>query len=623
MTVNGAVRRPAIYETHGESNLADVLDLAGGMLPTAALTNIQVQRLIAHESRTMLSLNVSNQQDANAVTQQLAAFKVEPGDVIQIFPIAPFNRDAVYLQGHAVRPGRYSYHKEMRLSELVSSYSDLLPEPALNYAEIIRLTPPAYAPTVFSFNLADVLAKPASSPLLQPLDTVRIFGRYDFEDAPMVTVTGAVRRPGTYKTAGMIHVSDAVHLGGNLTTDASAEDAQVVHHQPDGSIQVMNVDLRKAEAGDPANNLLLAPGDRVLVHENQARSNPATVTVAGEVANPGRYPLTAALRVSDLIRISGGLKRSADTSSADLVHYLPVSQGQQSTSHDMIRMDAALSGQPADDMVLRDGDVLTIRRLTGWDDVGASITLAGEVQHPGTYGFQPGERLSSVLKRAGGFSANAYPYGAVLVRTDVREMQELNRAEMVRRLQSEEQQLKLMPEGDPEQKKTKEVVLQQVQTTVTNLVNNAALGRVVIHITDKVDHWANTSNDIQLRAGDRLVVPKRMESVSVIGQVYNTTAVAYRRGKNAEWYLGQAGGATNLGNRKAVFVLRADGSVIGGQKNSFLSGNPLKTTLAPGDTVVVPEKAFTTNHNLQNALLMAQIASAVASIGYFASITLP
>jgi len=621
ITISGAVRRPAIYETHGESNLAEVLDLAGGMLPTAALKHIEVQRLIAHESRTMMSLNIAGGEDDQALPQQLASFQVKPGDVIHIFPIAPFNRDTVYLQGHVLRPGRYSYRKDLRLSDVVSGYPDLLPEPALAYAEIIRLNPPSYAPTVFSFNLADALAKPAASPLLQPMDTIRIFGRYDFEDTPTVSVTGAVRHPGTYRTAGQVHVSDAIHLAGNLNRSAVEDDAQVVHHQPDGSVEVQSVNLRLAEAGDPTQNLLLSSGDRLLVHEDEARANPATVIIQGEVENPGRYALTASLRVSDLIRMAGGLKRSADFGNADLTHYSPTANGVQPGGQDAVKIEAALSHESDADKVLANGDVLTIRRKTGWDDLGASVTLVGEMRHPGTYGIEPGERLSSVLRRAGGFGPNAYAYGAVLVRAEVREQQEQGRAELIRRIQAQEQQLKLLPDVDGETKKAKDMAIEQLQGTENGLVNNAPLGRVVIHISSNIDRWAHSPTDIQLRSGDRLYVPKRMEYVSVAGQVYNPTAIAFRPGKSAEWYLGQAGGATGLANKKAVFVVRADGSVVAGKGSSFWPGG-LKTTLMPGDTVVVPEKSYAPGRNLQNVLLLAQVASAIASTAYLASLGL-
>src|SRR5216684_9397657 len=166
VTVEGMVRRPAVYELHGESSLADVLDLAGGILPTAALRHIEVQRLEAHEKRTMLSLDLTSTSDPHAVDQQLEAFKIHDGDEVHIFPIAAYNEDALYLQGHVLRPGRYSYKQGMKLTDLISSYSDLLPEPAPHYAEIVRLSAPDFRPSVESFDLSSALANPTTAPAL-------------------------------------------------------------------------------------------------------------------------------------------------------------------------------------------------------------------------------------------------------------------------------------------------------------------------------------------------------------------------------------------------------------------------------------------------------------------------
>ncbi len=151
--IDGMVRRPAIYELRDETTLAAAIDLAGGMLPAAALTHIEVQRLEAHEKRTMLSLDISGTSDAAEIEKQMAGFAIRDRDEIHVFPIATFNQDAVYLQGHVVRAGRYSYHPGMTLKDLVPSYADLLPEAAGNYAEIIRLNPPDYRPSVQSFDL--------------------------------------------------------------------------------------------------------------------------------------------------------------------------------------------------------------------------------------------------------------------------------------------------------------------------------------------------------------------------------------------------------------------------------------------------------------------------------------
>ncbi|MGB2629081.1 MAG: SLBB domain-containing protein, partial [Candidatus Acidiferrum sp.] len=148
ITIEGMVRRPAIYELNGEKNLAEGLQLAGGVLPTAALTHIEVQRLEAHEKHTMLSLDIPPVgSGADDTEKRLAAFAIQPGDTVHVFPIAPFNKDAVYLEGHVLRPGKFSYRADMTLTDVISSYADLLPEPATRYAEIIRLNPPDYHPT--------------------------------------------------------------------------------------------------------------------------------------------------------------------------------------------------------------------------------------------------------------------------------------------------------------------------------------------------------------------------------------------------------------------------------------------------------------------------------------------
>src|SRR5208282_3586737 len=174
--------------------------------------------------------------------------------------------------------------------------------PALQYGEIIRLRLPDFRPAVESFNLAEALADPTHAPLLKALDTVQIFGRYDFENPPVVSVLGDVRLPGTYPTSGDIHLSDAIHLAGGLTPEAEKVDAQVFRSMPDSTLKILNVKLDSALDGSPADNIVLRPRDRVLVHKNAAAADPATVNVKGEVVRPGRYPLTEDMRVSDLIR---------------------------------------------------------------------------------------------------------------------------------------------------------------------------------------------------------------------------------------------------------------------------------------------------------------------------------
>jgi protein involved in polysaccharide export with SLBB domain len=609
VTVTGMVRRPAIYELQEEKTLADVLDLAGGILPSATLRHVEVQRLDAHEKRTMLSLDLSGDGGGEA---QLASFKVRDGDEIHIFPIAPYNQDTIYLQGHVLRPGKYSYRDGIKLTDIITSYKDLLPEPAAHYGEIIRLSPPDFRPNVVSFDLSAALKDPASAPQLEPLDTVRVFSRFDFEPPPTVSVSGEVRQPGTYKTSGQASLRDAVFLAGGLTPDASVDGAQLFRINPDGTSKIFSVNLREALTGTSSDNILLQPRDRLLIHRNTSRVDASTVEITGDVAKPGRYPYTGNMHAEDLIRAAGGLKHSADTKSADLTRYAAAGGTAQQFQ---ISLASILNGNPTEDVPLRAGDVLSIRQVPGWKDVGASVKVNGEVMHPSTYGIQPGERLSSVLERAGGYTKHAYPYGALLMRRDVRDIELKSQLELITRIKSEKAILTSLPEGDADQKNAKLTAISQTEATLSELATHDPVGRVVVHIQGDINKWKNTAADIPVHDGDVLMIPKNPNTVLVTGQVFNPTAISQQKDRSAKWYLSQAGGLTPMADRKAVFVIRADGSVISAKNNSsgWWSGDPLSASLRPGDTVIVPEKAPKVGGpNFTTVMQVAQLATSVA-----------
>lgn len=611
ITVEGMVRRPAIYELLDEENLGEALLLAGGVLPSGTLRHIEVERLQPHQQGKMLSVDLPESADAATLAKAMKSFAIQDGDKIRVSPIVPYTYESVYLDGHVFHPGKYAYRPGMTVGDLIKGYSELLPEPARSHAEIVRLNAPDYRPTVIAFNLGNVLEAPAEAPQLQPFDTVRVFSRFDFEDPPTLTVTGEVRRPGTHPTSGEVHLRDAIYLAGGLTPDASTTEAQVFRRNSGDKLKVLSVNLNKALNGETADNILLSPMDQVVIHRNLEKVDPPTVYVHGEVAAPGKYPLSEGMTASELVRLAGGFKRSAFTEEADLSRYLASSEKKVLAEHQSVQIGKAMSGDSATDLVLRDGDTLSIRQLTGWKDIGAAIDVQGELVHPGSYGIREGERLSSVLKRAGGFRPQAYPQGAVLERVQVRELAETSRQQLIRRIEESNPQFSSNMDAD-DQLKAMQAFAQQKKEALDQLRGQPATGRLVLRIGSDVKRWENTAADIELRAGDVLVIPKRPTFILVQGQVYNPTAITHSPGKDADWYLRQAGGPTELANKKDIFIVRANGSVVGSNSGGWWKGNVLSTTLQPGDTIVVPEKIVGGSSAWKNFFQAAQLTSSVA-----------
>jgi len=520
VAVSGAVKRPAIYELDSEKTLDSVLAEAGGVTVAAALGHITIERIVANQRREVLSVEVSDSSDPAAARAKIAQFEVKDGDRIRVDTLLPYSERVVYLQGHVVRPGKTAYRDGLRMSDVLKSYADLLPEPA-DMAEIVRLAAPDLHPETIEFNVPDVLIGNANLPL-QPFDTIRIFGRYE-QDAP-------------------------------------------------------------------------------------------TVTVKGEVQRPGSYPLFSGMTAAQLVRAAGGFKRDALLETADLVSYKVIDGAQVTVNRRNLEIGSAvLKDDRAADAPLKPGDILTVHQLTGWNDIGASITIEGEVAHPGSYGLQEGERLSDVLKRAGGFRSTAYPEGAVLTRPDVAALEEKSRQELVRQIEASSAAARLSPAVAGSEQSANLLMIQQQQDQVlSRLRSQSATGRLVIHIDPAIESWAGTPADIEVRSGDKLRIPKRPGFVLVTGQVYNASAISFVPGKSASWYLDRAGGSTAIANRGEIFVIRANGTVVGRRSGGWRDREVLSTRLNAGDVIVVPQKIIGTSLVWRNLLSAAQIAASIS-----------
>jgi protein involved in polysaccharide export with SLBB domain len=239
--------------------------------------------------------------------------------------------------------------------------------------------------------------------------------------------------------------------------------------------------------------------------------------------------------------------------------------------------------------------------------------IEGEVAYPGSYGFQEGERLSDVLRRAGGLRPTAYPEGAVLTRLDVAKLEKKSREELIHQIETTSAASHLSPSvAGSDQAASLQAIQQQQDQILARLRSQPVSGRLVIHIDPAIEAWAGTAADIEVRSGDTLRIPKRPGFVLVSGQVYNASAITIMPGKTAEWYLQRAGGTSETANRKEIFVIRANGSVVGRRSGSWYEHDVLSTKLDAGDTIVVPQKIVGVSATWRNLLSVAQVTASLA-----------
>jgi hypothetical protein len=196
----------------------------------------------------------------------------------------------------------------------------------------------------------------------------------------------------------------------------------------------------------------------------------------------------------------------------------------------------------------------------------------------------------------------------------VKELEEKTKTELIRQIETTSASARLGPDlsKGQEQATLLQAATQQQAQVLQHLKTQPASGRLVIHISADINSWANTPADIEMRTGDVLTVPKRPGFVLVSGQVYNASALTYVPGKEASWYLRRAGGTNEVANRKEIFVIRANGSVIGRRSGEWYGPNVLSTRLDPGDVVVVPQKIIGGSLFWKNLLTVAQISSSIA-----------
>ncbi len=601
--VVGDVQRPGGYDISSLATPLSALYAAGGPTSVGSL------RILRHYRGQRL-LEEIDLYDFLVHGLQRSAARFEGGDTLQVPPAGP----QVAISGAVKRPAIYELRSgESMLASVIDDAGGLTAAASLGHITIERIDANQHRETV-------TLNGSAGSDPQKDREALNTFAEQDGDRvhvAPIlpyseraIYLQGHVVRPGRLSYVDGMHLSDVLHGYQDLLPEPAVHGEVVRLVPPDLHAETIAFNVPEVLIGN--GNLSLQPFDTIRIFGRYEVDRP-TVTIQGEVLRPGTYPLSQGMTAAQLVRMSGGFKRDALVDDADLTSYR-VEDGNRVVSRlEMVRIGAAVTGTDSGaDVPLKAGDILTIHQITGWNDIGQSITIQGQVRYPGSYGFQEGERLSSVLRRAGGMLATAYPEGAVLIREQVREFEEKSRDELIRQIETNSSAARLGPGvGMGDTGTTLQLIKAQQDQALAQLKSHPATGRMVIHISADMNSWVNTAADVELRRGDVLTIPKRPGFVVATGQVYNATALTFVPGKTAAWYLSRAGGTNSTASRKEIFIIRANGSVVGRHSGGWFDADVLSTRLSPGDVVVVPQKIIGASLLWRNLLMTAQIASSI------------
>ncbi|PJA25930.1 MAG: hypothetical protein COX57_00780, partial [Alphaproteobacteria bacterium CG_4_10_14_0_2_um_filter_63_37] len=302
--ISGPIRRPATYEFSESPNLGQLIDMAGGLEPTAWLNKVQVRRIEENEWHTVLDLDLTHEKQGQA-----RKFKLKDRDQVSIYPILPNDTQVVRLIGHVAHSGTISFQKGMTLADLFPNhYDDLLAEPYLGYGEILRIAPPLYETRLLTFNLGDVLEGRTVIPL-HPMDTIRVYPASFYQTGQTLEIKGAVRHQGSFHFHDGITLLDLIHRAGDLLPNTYMDRVEISRLNPVGSVhqrRLIVLNNLQAIIDGNQNAPLLEAQDVVTIFNVDRFRPPQVVVISGEIRNPSEVAFKEGMTLFDLIQHAGG-----------------------------------------------------------------------------------------------------------------------------------------------------------------------------------------------------------------------------------------------------------------------------------------------------------------------------
>ena len=561
VAITGSVRTPGIYELREGETLGALIESAGSTSTVASQTRISIDRLDNRQYRTAMEASF----DAVGLATLL-----ENGDILRIYPIVPAYQKTVVLRGSIANPGRFGWHQGMHLSDLIPDQASLLTRDYWWQRSHLGLPAPEFEPFISAQRApSGTEPVPVNPRLTMPGTTAGV-------------QTGGLRQ-------------DFNNLNPNLNPQGNQQVSQQPYQEFTQGYSQEDASTRQQGQGPTGSSGSLATQATNTNEEGAAGSSLRKTTVR----------LTPQQINWDYAVIE---RTDPNTLKTTLI---PFDLGKLVLAHDT-----------SQNLELQPSDIVTIFSQTDiqvpLEQQTKYVDLEGEFVHAGIYSVQPGETLRDLIQRAGGFTANAYIYGAEFDRESTRRLQQQRLDEYVQSVSMEADRgtQALAVAGTGAQSSADVLASREVaHQLVDRLRQIRATGRIVLQFKP-TSMGLDSIPALALENGDRFTVPSKPATINVVGAVYNQNSFVYENGRSVRHYLQLAGGPNRNADWHYSFIIRADGSVVSRPtvKSSFgvLGSNPFESlSLNPGDTVVIPDKTLRPT-KLRNLMDWTQIFSQLA-----------
>jgi len=544
--LSGAVNTEAIYELKKGEGLRDLIDYAGGLKPQGSEKSIKITRFVNNSYTKVLFKNLKSN------------FRLINGDSVYVYKISELNKDLVYVYGNIEKPGSYELPADKKLSTLLKKLS-FLKDTAYDYGIIER-----FNDELVSFNI-----KHPKNILLEPKDKIYIFNRYEIKPNYYVKIDGdVVARSGKLRFIRGMDLKDAINNAG-LKEPFDESRVKIIRYDSQMRPRTFFVDYSRQK------DLKLNPFDEITLYRYTDFNPLKIVTVYGEVNKPDVYYYSDNLKLKDVIEMAGGFTYKAYKKYIELIRY-KIKNSQR------VRIIKKLDFDSDKNMSIKPYDEIFVKKIPNWNDRKV-VEIKGEVKYPGVYTIKTGERLADVIKRAGGFTDNAYLYAAVFTRESVRKMQEKRLKTMIYKLKKKIAVISASAKGAGEQQMNAKDLMDAIDALAVQAEKLKPIGRVAIKFDRNLSRFAKSPYNITLEDKDVLYVPSKKDSVIVMGEVLTPTAFVYTT-NSALKYIKKAGGRTTLAD-DVYFVVHANGFT---QKGEFGSWFDDDVKVKPGDAITVP-----------------------------------